>query len=49
MAAVVSTTPENGVVRSFTELRQRACGACPKRVAVVVADDAIALRVICAS
>ncbi len=35
--------PQAGVIHNFTELRQRACARGAKRVAVVVADDAIAL------
>jgi phosphate butyryltransferase len=43
MTTEISITPSAGVVHNFTELRQRACARGAKRVAVVVADDAIAL------
>jgi len=43
MAAGNSTTTDAEVIHNFAELRQRACERGTKRVAVVVADDAIAL------
>jgi len=42
-AAGAKSLSESHVINSFVELRQRAQSAGPKRVAVVVADDEIAL------
>jgi len=43
MAAEISTTVQSELVHNFAELRQRACSVRARRVAVVVADDSVAL------